>query len=208
MDKYIDISKVTVDILSEFLEVAIHSILYVRHIYPSGIFVRRKKYNVPVQVSCHPGVTTYIQDTVTSLRPLISSGELEKVVIVISNSKHQPMERFVFEIAPVTSPSLDNDSYLLRLEQSLRAFMLKLNVCEAMLSPLPKDCSWSMQIHTKESAAEYLQNPASLQDFSWVEADKQQTSLADPQLVPIKATSTDIIQMQLYAEETSLKNTS
>lgn len=38
------------DILCEFLEVAIHLILYVREVYPSGIFQKRKKYNVPVQV--------------------------------------------------------------------------------------------------------------------------------------------------------------
>jgi len=30
--------------------VAIHLILYVREVYPSGIFQKRKKYNVPVQV--------------------------------------------------------------------------------------------------------------------------------------------------------------
>lgn len=37
--------------LSEFLEVAVHLILYVREVYPVGIFQKRKKYNVPVQVS-------------------------------------------------------------------------------------------------------------------------------------------------------------
>lgn len=42
------------DVLSEFLEVAVHLILYVREVYPVGIFQKRKKYNVPVQVS--PGV--------------------------------------------------------------------------------------------------------------------------------------------------------
>lgn len=41
---------VAADILCEFLEVAIHLILYVREVYPSGIFQKRKKYNVPVQV--------------------------------------------------------------------------------------------------------------------------------------------------------------
>lgn len=42
--------QVVADILCEFLEVAIHLILYVREVYPSGIFQKRKKYNVPVQV--------------------------------------------------------------------------------------------------------------------------------------------------------------
>lgn len=41
---------VVADILCEFLEVAIHLILYVREVYPSGVFQKRKKYNVPVQV--------------------------------------------------------------------------------------------------------------------------------------------------------------
>lgn len=44
-------STVVADVLSEFLEVAVHLILYVREVYPVGIFQKRKKYNVPVQVS-------------------------------------------------------------------------------------------------------------------------------------------------------------
>lgn len=45
---------VVADVLCEFLEVAVHLILYVREVYPVGIFQKRKKYNVPVQVS--PGL--------------------------------------------------------------------------------------------------------------------------------------------------------
>ncbi|MEQ2192064.1 hypothetical protein XENOCAPTIV_006480 [Xenoophorus captivus] len=99
---------VVADILCEFLEVAIHLILYVREVYPSGIFQKRKKYNVPVQVeisekmhltfkadlfecltlffcfrnsyfqmSCHPELNQYIQDTLHCVKPLI-----EKVVLL------------------------------------------------------------------------------------------------------------------------------
>lgn len=38
-------------VVCEFLEVAFHLILYVREVYPAMVFERRKKYNVPVQVS-------------------------------------------------------------------------------------------------------------------------------------------------------------
>lgn len=34
---------------------AVHLILYVREVYPIGIFQKRKKYNVPVQVGVFPG---------------------------------------------------------------------------------------------------------------------------------------------------------
>ncbi|RXG72328.1 hypothetical protein Avbf_00848 [Armadillidium vulgare] len=38
------------DILCELLEVSINLILYTREVYPSRIFRRRKKYNIPVQM--------------------------------------------------------------------------------------------------------------------------------------------------------------
>lgn len=57
-DLNIALFPVVADILCEFLEVAIHLILYVREVYPSGIFQKRKKYNVPVQVRMNICVTT------------------------------------------------------------------------------------------------------------------------------------------------------
>ena len=41
---------VSIDVLCEFLGVAFQSILYVRQLYPSTIFKRKRMYNVPVQV--------------------------------------------------------------------------------------------------------------------------------------------------------------
>lgn len=42
------------------VEVAIHTILYIRQIYPADLFVRRKKYETPVYQSRHPGLNEYI----------------------------------------------------------------------------------------------------------------------------------------------------
>ena len=39
------------DILAEFLEVAFHTILYVREIYPKSVFELKKKYDAPIYVS-------------------------------------------------------------------------------------------------------------------------------------------------------------
>ena len=59
----LNFGQVVADVLCEFLEVAVHLILYVREVYPVGIFQKPKKYNVPVQMSCHPELNQYIQDT-------------------------------------------------------------------------------------------------------------------------------------------------
>lgn len=49
------------------VEVAIHSILYVRQVYPADLFVRRKKYNTPVFQSRHPALNDYISGAVKAI---------------------------------------------------------------------------------------------------------------------------------------------
>uniref|UniRef100_A0A8V8TMF5 Mitotic arrest deficient 2 like 2 n=1 Tax=Homo sapiens TaxID=9606 RepID=A0A8V8TMF5_HUMAN len=39
----LNFGQVVADVLCEFLEVAVHLILYVREVYPVGIFQKRKK---------------------------------------------------------------------------------------------------------------------------------------------------------------------
>jgi len=50
------------------VEVAIHTILYVRQVYPADIFVRRKKYETPVYQSRHPTLNEYISGAVKAVR--------------------------------------------------------------------------------------------------------------------------------------------
>ncbi|XP_075850104.1 mitotic spindle assembly checkpoint protein MAD2B isoform X2 [Microcebus murinus] len=99
----LNFGQVVADVLCEFLEVAVHLILYVREVYPVGIFQKRKKYNVPVQMSCHPELNQYIQDTLHCVKPLLEKNDVEKVVVVILDKEHRPVEKFVFEI---TQPPL------------------------------------------------------------------------------------------------------
>ncbi|XP_034446149.1 mitotic spindle assembly checkpoint protein MAD2B isoform X1 [Hippoglossus hippoglossus] len=148
----LNFGQVVADILCEFLEVAIHLILYVREVYPSGIFQKRKKYNVPVQMSCHPELNQYIQDTLHCVKPLIEKNDAEKVVVVIMDKEHHPVERFVFEISQPTLLSISSDTLLSHVEQLLRAFILKISVCDAVLNNNPPGKSIiHLEIHCKHT---------------------------------------------------------
>ncbi|XP_070561215.1 mitotic spindle assembly checkpoint protein MAD2B-like [Ptychodera flava] len=201
----VDVTQVAADILCEFLEVAFHLILYIREVYPAGIFERRKKYNVPVQMSCHPEVNQYILNVLQSIKPLVEKDEIQQVALAILDKDQKPVERFVFEIAPVKEPSLKNDSYLLRLEQSLRAFLLKLNVCDAMLEKNPQDSSFSVLVYTKAAGFVSMEDKQFIQDFPWMEADQRTYTMPDAKMVPLKTMSSDLIKMQLYVEESAQK---
>lgn len=50
------------------VEVAIHTILFVRQVYPADVFVRRKKYETPVYQSRHPALNEYISGAVKAVR--------------------------------------------------------------------------------------------------------------------------------------------
>ncbi|KAK7495680.1 hypothetical protein BaRGS_00013127 [Batillaria attramentaria] len=200
--------QVAADVLSEFLEVAIHCILHCRGVYPQGVFGRRKKYNVPVQVCLHPDVDQYITNVATSIRAMLLDGAVERVVVVITAPDSLPLERFVFDIDQTNQTSNRpgrEDSYLLHLEQSLRALLLKLNVSDALLKPLPSGCSWTVHVHTKESAATKLEERLADKDFTWVEAEEDQQHVTDPQLIPMKSLSSNLFKVQLYAEESGKK---
>ena len=64
---------------SDFLTVAIHTILYERNIYPQTSFIKARKYNYPVRQSRHPKVCKWIMDAVSSVET-----ELLKVGLILS----------------------------------------------------------------------------------------------------------------------------
>ncbi|MCJ8734796.1 hypothetical protein PDJAM_G00239440 [Pangasius djambal] len=177
----LNFGQVVADILCEFLEVAIHLILYVREVYPSGIFQKRKKYNVPVQ------------------------NEAEKVVVVIMDKDHHPVERFVFEISQPPLLSISSDTLLSHVEQLLRAVILKISVCDAVLDNNPPGCTFTVLVYTRESATRNMEKVQVIKDFPWIVADEQEVLMQEPRLIPLKTMTSDIVKMQLYVEERAHK---
>nr|XP_022322876.1 uncharacterized protein LOC111124316 [Crassostrea virginica] len=198
-----DVAQIGVDIFSEFLEIAIHSVLYNRELYPAGVFERRKKYNVPVQICVHPEVNQYITQVVNGISEFNSNKELEKVAIVVLNSELKPLEKFVLEIhKPDISQNQQTDRYLYQLEQSLRSFLLKINMADSLLNPLPRDCTWTVHATTRESAAAQVFDKNVEDNFPWLEASEKETAMDNSSILPLKSTTSPYINMQLYVEET------
>ena len=63
----LDTYDAVVSAFSDFLTVAIHTILYERDIYPQSSFIKARKYNYPVRQSRHPKVCKWIQDAVAAV---------------------------------------------------------------------------------------------------------------------------------------------
>lgn len=98
------------------VEVSIHTILYVRRIYPAEVFAHRKKWDAPVYQSRHPDLNDYISRAVkavgdelirvgtltarmTNCHSPSSQGSVERVVVVIRDRDNIAIERFIFSFS-------------------------------------------------------------------------------------------------------------
>ncbi|XP_019495328.1 PREDICTED: mitotic spindle assembly checkpoint protein MAD2B isoform X1 [Hipposideros armiger] len=137
---------------------------------------------------------------------LSGANDVEKVVVVILDKEHRPVEKFVFEITQPPLLSISSDSLLSHVEQLLRAFILKISVCDAVLDHNPPGCTFTVLVHTREAATRNMEKIQVIKDFPWILADEQDVHMHDPRLIPLKTMTSDILKMQLYVEERAHKS--
>jgi hypothetical protein len=90
---------VTADLLSEFLEISVQQILVSRKLYPPQLFVKCRKYGLPLFQSKHSALSHYLSDLMESVRAFIRRGSLDKFVLSLLLN-NQVAERFTFEVRP------------------------------------------------------------------------------------------------------------
>ncbi|KAL4014442.1 hypothetical protein IC575_026644 [Cucumis melo] len=186
-----------IQILGDFLEVAITSIVFLKGIYPSGAFERRRYMNAVVQKARNPELQDYIHSTVSGLLPFIQKGLVERVAVIFFNSDNVQLERFVFKLTV-------NQSYESKVENSdlefaLRAFLIKLSVSEPLTKVLPPDCKWEITAYFQTLPSSSTSKNAE----SWIPTDTKQWQ-QPPVITPIKSMTSRPLNLQLYLEHPSL----
>ncbi|XP_073724003.1 mitotic spindle assembly checkpoint protein MAD2B-like [Misgurnus anguillicaudatus] len=121
--------------------------------------------------------------------------ETEKVVVVIMDKEHHPVERFVFEISQPPLLSISSETLLSHVEQLLRAVILKISVCDAVLDNNPPGCTFTVLVHTSEAATRNMEKVQVIKDFPWIVADEQEVHMEEPKLIPLKTMTSDILKV-------------
>ncbi|KAF9667020.1 hypothetical protein SADUNF_Sadunf16G0289400 [Salix dunnii] len=184
-------------ILVEFLEVAITSVVFLKGVYPSDAFERRRYMNVVVQRARHPQLRDYIHSAVSGLLPFIEKGLVERVAVIFFNTDNIPLERFIFKLA--TDQSCGSKVEEGDLEFSLRSFLVKLSVSESLTKVLPQDCRWEITAYFRSLPHVSTSKEADL----WIPTDTKQWQ-QPPLITPIKSMSSEPLSLQLYLEHPSL----
>ncbi|QRV97321.1 mitotic spindle assembly checkpoint protein MAD2B [Ceratobasidium sp. AG-Ba] len=212
----------TVKEIVEFLEVAIHTILFIRGVYPPDLFVRRRKWDAPVYQSRHPALNEYIAGAVSAVKDELLMGSVERMIVVIKDRNDVALERFIFSLKVVVEPApiemnrWDKDTVikdalpLLSLPQHFRSFLVKLSLVEGQLGDLPQDedMSFGVLLELKDDAVPSASPQSSQDPPPWIAASNQHTSAGtsdDAQLRVIRALETGVIDVGLAVQESGEK---
>lgn len=60
---------------------------YNRGVYPSAVFERRRKYDVPVFMSRHPDLNLYIHEVLQAAGGMLMEGSVDKIVLTLYGSR-------------------------------------------------------------------------------------------------------------------------
>ncbi|KZT75006.1 DNA-binding protein [Daedalea quercina L-15889] len=206
----------TISLLTLYtVEVAIHTILYVRQVYPADLFVRRKKYDAVVFQSRHPALNEYISGAVKAIEDELVLGTLNKVVVVIKNKDEVALERFIFALhSLVNVESYNRDTSVeeamtpCSLGQYFRSFLIKLSTIEAQLGQIHAvgDLSFAIIIELQDDRAP----AASTEHYPppWVPAVQGHTTtdVSDKsELHMVRVVETGIINLALAVQESEEK---
>lgn len=220
---------------TDFLTVAIHTILYERRLYPQTSFLSARAYNYSVRQSRNPKVCEWINDAMVAVSAELFKATVARIVLVVYDTASQPLERYVFDTSrfPVVPPG-EHGTPLVRtivdggqsqhqlvlpmveLEEQLRATMSRLSGCGAQLQALPESCSYNIAVELKDGSEPPIRHP---QAWIPVQPDLQKADHVDDEVVgqqktldrgkttPVRAVSAGEMLFELWIEEGQAKFT-
>jgi len=130
-------------VLGEVLEVCIHTLLHVCHVYPRDLFNHTRYLGIRCYGCRHPDVLSYIAEFLVVASPAICCGEANGICLVLMDwFTEEVYERFVFDLnieSLVEKTTPDYEAQCVRdLEWAFRQLMLKIITLEGRFSNMNK----------------------------------------------------------------------
>ncbi|ORX41952.1 mitotic spindle assembly checkpoint protein MAD2 [Piromyces finnis] len=143
------------DIVAEFFEYCINSILFQRGIYEPEDFKMVKKYNLNLLVTSDDRVQAYISEIMEQVKKWIGSQSIKRLVLVIlSKETREVMERWQFDIQ--IQKNVENDSISKKseseIQSEIQAILRQLTASISFLPILEEQCTFNVLAYTDKNA--------------------------------------------------------
>lgn len=164
---------------TEFFIVAIHSILYIRRLYPQDTFRAAHQYGIVVYQSRHPKVCEYVEHMARSCMKFVKKGIVDKVSLVVISENGFPVERFAFDLRDfpklsdkLATTTIDEDSGISYQQvcSQYRACIVTLTSLSHSFGAAVSNATFSIIMETKDDESRLFEiDPESI----WIAGDGQ-----------------------------------
>ncbi len=149
------------DIVVEFFEYSVNSILYQRGIYPPEMFKRVSQYGLAMMINSDETLTSYIRNIMKQLDSWLMEGSVQKLVLIIKgNETGDTLERWVFDCES-TGPRPDStgeeaakgpQKSQKEITQEIQAIIRQITASVTFLPLLNEPCSFDLLVYADKNA--------------------------------------------------------
>ncbi|CAD5218411.1 unnamed protein product [Bursaphelenchus okinawaensis] len=179
--------KGSAQMVKEFFDYGINSILFQRGIYPPEMFVKEKKYNMALMVTKDEKLRNYLNPLLKQVEYWLSMKRVKRLVLVIQDVKtKEVLERWEFNIETDESFGEGQAKEVCekRIKQEISDVLKQIVSCVSFLPIIEVDCSFDVLIFGK-----HLENDENLPD-DW--ADSTARNIVDAEEVDLRQFSTNV----------------
>ena len=174
----------SVDLVQEFFEYAINSILYQRGIYPPEEFRRVAKYGLSMMVASDDGLQTYLKKILAQLKTWLEEGDVQRLVVVVTGVEtNETLERWTFAVNACdtenAAPSTAGD--VKAITKQIQAIIRQITASVTFLPLLDEACACDLLVYTRKTASV---------PGAWEDSDPKY--IADSQEVKLRSFTTSV----------------
>ncbi|WAQ96674.1 MD2L1-like protein [Mya arenaria] len=168
--------KGSTEIVAEFFDYGINSILYQRGIYPPEMFTREQKYGLTLLMNTDESIKDYLSKVISQIKEWLMNKTVSKLVVVIKSlSANEVLERWQFDVEKPVEKSEKE------IHEGIRAVIRQITASVTFLPLIEEPCSFDLLVYTDKD----LDVPE-----SWGESGPQ--FVADSEEVRLRSFTTTI----------------
>jgi len=179
--------------VAEFFNYGINSILYQRGVYPPESFSRKQEYGLTILVSTDEKVNAFLKSVLSQIKDWLEQRQVHKLVVVLASvDTKETLERWEFNVEYETDENKENsdsgnnfknktDKEEKKIKQEIREVIRQITASVTFLPLLDCICSFDVLIYTQKD----LEVPT-----QWGESEA--CLIANPEHVKLRSFSTNI----------------
>ncbi|PNF38536.1 Mitotic spindle assembly checkpoint protein MAD2A [Cryptotermes secundus] len=143
------------DLVKEYLDYGINSILYQRGIYPAETFVPAEHFGITMYMSTDEKIKSFLKSVLEQIRDWLCQKKMQKVSLIISNSAtKEVLERWDFKVqyegdgnATESGKTVGNKDFTL-IQKEIRSVLRQISGTVSFLPLLDCLCTFDLQVYT------------------------------------------------------------